>query len=229
MTLSIDGSTGEVFLGEVPVVPRQWSSTSRAASSAGGRHELVKAVDRIMTHADKSRRLRVRANADTPADATRARKMGAEGIGLCAPSTCSSASGSTYVERLILAENDEDRKTALDALLPLQRKDFIRILEAMDGLPVTIRLLDPPLHEFLPDLTELAVRVALPRSRASRSSPTCACCRGQAAARAEPDAGPARRAPRPGPSRPVRPAGARDRRGGLLPAAHGRAIRARRS
>jgi pyruvate,orthophosphate dikinase len=169
--LSINGSTGDVFLGEVPVVESNVvvyfeSGLEEALKDADEpTAELIKAVDRIMAHADKSRRLRVRANADTPPDAIRARNMGAEGIGLLRTEHMFLGERKTYVERLILAEDEDDRKTALEALLPLQRKDFIRILEAMDGLPVTIRLIDPPLHEFLPDLTELAVRVALAEAK----------------------------------------------------------------
>ena len=170
-TISIDGTTGEVFLGEVPVMPSAIVTYFEAGLEAGlegadePTAELIKAVDRLMQHADKARRLRVRANADTPADAIRARHMGAEGVGLLRTEHMFLGERKTYVERLILADDEADRKEALDALLPLQRKDFIRILEAMDGLPVTIRLIDPPLHEFLPDLTELAVRVALAESR----------------------------------------------------------------
>jgi pyruvate, orthophosphate dikinase len=169
--ISIDGTTGEVFLGEVPVMPSAIVTYFEAGLEAGlqgadeSTAELIKAVDRLMQHADKARRLRVRANADTPADAIRARHMGAEGVGLLRTEHMFLGERKTYVERLILADDEADRKEALDALLPLQRKDFIRILEAMDGLPVTIRLIDPPLHEFLPDLTELAVRVALAESR----------------------------------------------------------------
>ena len=169
--LSIDGSTGEVFLGEVPVkdspVVRYFELGLEQAmvdldeSTA----ELVRAVDRLMRHADAKRRLRVRANADTPEDAARARRMGAEGIGLLRTEHMFLGERRTYVERLILAESQDEREEALQALLPLQRKDFIRILEAMDGLPVTIRLIDPPLHEFLPDLTELSVRVAVAEAR----------------------------------------------------------------
>src|SRR5512135_422886 len=122
-----------------------------------------------MSHADDVRRLRVRANADTPEDAARARRMGAQGIGLCRTEHMFLGERRQYVERLILADSDEEKRAALDALLPLQRKDFIRILQAMDGLPVTIRLLDPPLHEFLPDRTELAVRVALAEARGERN------------------------------------------------------------
>jgi pyruvate,orthophosphate dikinase len=127
--------------------------------------ELIRAVDRIMQHADGVRRLRVRANADTPPDAVRSRHMGAEGIGLLRTEHMFLGERKTYVERLILAEDEKDREAALRALLPLQRKDFMRILEAMDGLPVTIRLIDPPLHEFLPDRTELAVRVAVAEAK----------------------------------------------------------------
>jgi pyruvate, orthophosphate dikinase len=169
--ISIDGTTGEVFAGEVPVVPsavvNYFESGLDVALEGVDEEtaELIRAVDRVMQHADKARRLRVRANADTPPDAVRARHMGAEGIGLLRTEHMFLGERKTYVERLILADEESDREEALAALLPLQRKDFIRILEAMDGLPVTIRLIDPPLHEFLPDLTELAVRVALAESR----------------------------------------------------------------
>ena len=127
--------------------------------------DLVKAVDRIMTHADERRRLGVRANADTGEDSARARRFGAEGIGLCRTEHMFLGERRQLVERLILAEDDAERQAALDALLPLQRGDFVEILEAMDGLPVTIRLIDPPLHEFLPDLTDLSVKVALAERR----------------------------------------------------------------
>ncbi|MBU6246090.1 MAG: pyruvate, phosphate dikinase [Actinomycetales bacterium] len=169
--LSIDGSTGEVFLGEVQVkdspVVRYFEAGLEAAVEGvdEATAELVRAVDRLMRHADAKRRLRVRANADTPEDAARGRRMGAEGIGLLRTEHMFLGERRTYVERLILAESADERESALTALLPLQRKDFIRILEAMDGLPVTIRLIDPPLHEFLPDLTELSVRVAVAEAK----------------------------------------------------------------
>ena len=169
--VSIDGTSGEVFLGEVPVVPSAIVTYFEAGLEAGldgtdeETAELIRAVDRLMKHADRSRHLFVRANADTPEDAKRARNMGAQGIGLLRTEHMFLGERKTHVERLILADDEAERKEALEALLPLQRKDFIRILEAMDGLPVTIRLIDPPLHEFLPDLTELAVRVALAESR----------------------------------------------------------------
>ena len=113
--------------------------------------ELVAAVARLMEHADATRRLAVRANADTPEDAARARRFGAQGIGLCRTEHMFLGERRQLVERLILAETDEEQEKALAELLPLQREDFVGIFEAMDGLPVTIRLIDPPLHEFLPD------------------------------------------------------------------------------
>ena len=164
--VSIDGTTGQVFLGEVAVVPSPVARYFDEGIDSALDHSdedstpLVKAVDRIMRHADKVRRMRIRANADTPPDAQRARRMGAEGIGLLRTEHMFLGDRKQYVEKLILSATAEEREAALSALLPLQRKDFIRILEAMDGMPVTIRLIDPPLHEFLPDLTELSVRVA---------------------------------------------------------------------
>ncbi len=159
--LSIDGSSGEVYLGEVAVedspVVRYFEGTEPA--DAPQADELVRCVDRLMQTADGRRRLGVRANADTTDDAARARRFGAEGIGLCRTEHMFLGDRRTYVERLILAETATEQEQALAELEPLQRADFEQLLEAMDGLPVTIRLIDPPLHEFLPDLTELAVRV----------------------------------------------------------------------
>ncbi len=173
--ISIDGSTGAVFAGEVAVVPspvaRYFEEGLDEALTGVDEHtsELISAVDRIMTRADEVRRLKVRANADTREDARRARRMGAQGIGLLRTEHMFLGERRQLVERLILASEDAEREEALKALLPLQRKDFIRILEAMDGLPVTIRLIDPPLHEFLPDRTELAVRVARAEERGEDS------------------------------------------------------------
>ncbi|GGM65806.1 pyruvate, phosphate dikinase [Thermopolyspora flexuosa] len=163
--ISIDGSTGAVYLGEVPVVPSAVVEYFEGKGDTSD--ELVAAVDRILRHADSVRRLAVRANADTPEDAARARRFGAQGIGLCRTEHMFLGERRKLVEDLILASTDEERQAALDALEPLQRRDFIGILEAMDGLPVTIRLIDPPLHEFLPDLTELSVKVALAGEQAS--------------------------------------------------------------
>ena len=127
--------------------------------------ELVEAVDRVLTHADDVRRMRVRANADTAEDARRARDRGAEGIGLCRTEHQFLGERRAYIERVVLAEGAEARQAALAELLPLQRQDFVELLEAMDGLPTTIRLIDPPLHEFLPDLTDLSVKVALAEAK----------------------------------------------------------------
>jgi pyruvate,orthophosphate dikinase len=157
--ISIDGTTGEVFAGEVPVVDSLVVRHFEGHDDV--EDELVTAVARIMEHADHARRLGVRANADTPGDAARARRFGAQGIGLCRTEHMFLGDRKALVENLILAETHEEQEKALAELLPLQRDDFVGILEAMDGLPVTIRLIDPPLHEFLPDYTDLSVEVAL--------------------------------------------------------------------
>src|SRR4051794_36619580 len=162
--LSIDGTTGAVYLGEVPVSPSEVVQYFEGSLDAKA-NDLVEAVDRLTRQADDVRRLKVRANADTPEDAERARRFGAAGIGLCRTEHMFLGDRRQLVEDLILATGDEERERALAALLPMQREDFIGILEAMDGLPVTIRLLDPPLHEFLPNLTELTVEIALAEER----------------------------------------------------------------
>ncbi|WP_328386932.1 pyruvate, phosphate dikinase [Streptomyces sp. NBC_00400] len=165
--VSIDGSTGKVYAGEVPVVPSPVVEYFEGRMHAGAEDadELVKAVHRIMAYADRVRRLRVRANADNAEDAARARRFGAQGIGLCRTEHMFLGERREMVERLILADTETDRDAALSQLLPLQKADFIELFESMDGLPVTVRLLDPPLHEFLPDITELSVRVALAEAR----------------------------------------------------------------
>ncbi|MEU8969026.1 pyruvate, phosphate dikinase [Streptomyces monashensis] len=165
--ISIDGSSGKVYLGEVPVVPSPVVEYFEGRMHAGAHDadELVEAVHRIMAFADRKRRLRVRANADNAEDALRARRFGAQGIGLCRTEHMFLGDRRELVERLILADTEAEREESLKALLPLQKKDFVELFSAMDGLPVTVRLLDPPLHEFLPDITELSVRVALAESR----------------------------------------------------------------
>ncbi|WP_328427785.1 pyruvate, phosphate dikinase [Streptomyces sp. NBC_00443] len=165
--ISIDGSSGKVYLGEVPVVPSPVVEYFEGRMHAGAQDadELVEAVHRIMAFADRKRRLRVRANADNAEDALRARRFGAQGIGLCRTEHMFLGERREMVEKLILADTEEVREAALSELLPLQKKDFVELFSAMDGLPVTVRLLDPPLHEFLPDITELSVRVALAESR----------------------------------------------------------------
>ncbi|MGX1370172.1 pyruvate,orthophosphate dikinase [Streptomyces canus] len=165
--ISIDGSSGKVYLGEVPVVPSPVVEyfEGRMHAGANDADELVEAVHRIMAFADRKRRLRVRANADNAEDALRARRFGAQGIGLCRTEHMFLGDRRELVERLILADTEAEREESLKALLPLQKQDFVELFSAMDGLPVTVRLLDPPLHEFLPDITELSVRVALAESR----------------------------------------------------------------
>ena len=167
--ISIDGTTGEVFAGEVPAVDslvvRHFEGDEDVTND-----ELVAAVARIMEHADRARRLAVRANADTPDDASRSRRFGAQGIGLCRTEHMFLGERKVLVENLILAESGAEQEKALAELLPMQRDDFVGILESMDGLPVTIRLIDPPLHEFLPDYTDLAVDVALHDERGKRDT-----------------------------------------------------------
>jgi pyruvate,orthophosphate dikinase len=167
--LSIDGTSGAVYLGEVPVIPSnvvQYFEGS-LAPDADDADDLVRAVDTIMSRADATRRLGVRANADNGPDCARARRFGAGGVGLVRTEHMFLGERRQLVENLILAETPEERQEALDALEPLQRGDFTEIFEAMDGQPVTVRLIDPPLHEFLPDLTDLSVKVALEGDKAS--------------------------------------------------------------
>jgi pyruvate,orthophosphate dikinase len=163
--ISIDGSSGTVYVGEVPVMASPVVEFFEGSLDAEA-DELVAAVARVMDHADASRRLGVYANADTGEDCARARRFGAGGVGLVRTEHMFLGERRQLVERLILADDAEGRQAALDALEPLQRGDFVDILKAMDGLPVTIRLIDPPLHEFLPDLTEISVKVALAEKEA---------------------------------------------------------------
>jgi pyruvate,orthophosphate dikinase len=138
-TITIDGGTGRVVIGEVPLVPPQ----------------INEDFETILGWADELRRLKVRANADTPEDAVKARDFGAQGIGLCRTEHMFMAEDRLPVVReMIMASGEDERRVALDELLPHQQADFEGIFEAMAGLPVTIRLLDPPLHEFLPPLEE---------------------------------------------------------------------------
>jgi pyruvate,orthophosphate dikinase len=148
--ITIDGATGEVMLGDVPTIPTQLSQQFQT----------------VLSWADELKSLRVRANADTPGDAENARRFGAEGIGLCRTEHMFfSDERIHHVRQMILARNEKERIEALNNLLPYQRSDFEKIFTAMDGLPVTIRLLDPPLHEFLPkkkrEISELATGLGL--------------------------------------------------------------------
>lgn len=142
--ITIDGATGEIMLGEIPMIEPQLSAEFQM----------------LLEWADEARKLGVRANADNPEDAKKAFEFGAGGIGLCRTEHMfMDAKRVPIVQNMILAENYEERNLALAELLPMQQGDFEGIFEAMQGLPVTIRLLDPPLHEFLPDMEELLVDV----------------------------------------------------------------------
>ncbi|MFN3453633.1 MAG: pyruvate, phosphate dikinase [Pseudobdellovibrio sp.] len=146
--ITLDGGTGEIYLGEVKTIEPK----------------LDGVFDRLMKIADNVRRLKVRTNADTPKDAKTARDFGAEGIGLCRTEHMFfGADRIDAVREMILADTKSEREKALDKLLPMQREDFYQLFKIMDGLPVTIRLLDPPLHEFLPhseeEVQELAKRI----------------------------------------------------------------------
>ena len=152
--ITIDGGTGRVFIGEVPLVPPQ----------------INEDFETILTWADQQRRLAVRANADNPEDAARAREFGAQGIGLCRTEHMFFGDRLPVVQEMILADSESARRAALDRLLPFQQSDFEGIFEAMAGLPVTIRLLDPPLHEFLPDESEATDEKLRARIRALRES-----------------------------------------------------------
>ena len=160
--ISIDGTTGNVYKGEVSVVASPVTSylEGRLSADSDEASPVVKAVDRILAHADSKRRLRVRTNADTPEDAIRARILGAEGVGLCRTEHMFLGARRSYVERLVLAENEDIQRSVIAEMEPLQRADFVGIMMAMSGLPVTIRLLDPPLHEFLPSLIQLSAVMA---------------------------------------------------------------------
>jgi pyruvate,orthophosphate dikinase len=143
--ITIDGSTGHVYAGDVPTVEA----------------EISQEMELLLTWADQVARLKVMGNADTPEDAQRARDFGAMGIGLCRTERMfNSTDRLPIVQEMILAETPEERRSALDRLLPIQRADFKGIFKAMKGLPVTVRLLDPPMHEFLPTAAQLELEIA---------------------------------------------------------------------
>ena len=157
--ITINGATGEVIPGRVPLVEASFSDE----------------FEQVLAWADKFRRLGVRTNADTPRDATRAREFGAEGIGLCRTEHMFFGEDRIgAMQEMILAEGTSGRRRALAKLLPMQRNDFVKIFRAMDGYPVTIRTLDPPLHEFLPKddagMKKLAKRMKLPVDRVRRTA-----------------------------------------------------------
>jgi pyruvate, orthophosphate dikinase len=162
--LSIDGTTGEVFAGEAPVTRSQvMRYLEGEVDPEGDCDDVVRAVHRLLTHADSVRRLGVRANADTGDDARAARRMGAQGIGLARTEHMFLGDRRALVEELVLANSQQERESVFERMLPLQVEDAVDLLSAMDGLPVVIRLLDPPLHEFLPERTELSIEIALAR------------------------------------------------------------------
>ena len=210
--ISIDGTSGEVYLGEVSVVPspvvRYFEGELSPDSGEAG--ELIRAVHRIMAHADARRRLGVLANADNGPDAARARRFGAEGIGLVRTEHMFLGERRQLIEDLILAETGEDRQRALAALETLQTGDFVEILTAMDGLPV-IDPHDRPAAARVPPRPHGPVGQGRPGGRQGHRQGEARARRGPQDARAEPDARPARRPARPGHPRPVRHAGPRDR------------------
>jgi pyruvate,orthophosphate dikinase len=148
--ITLDGSSGRVFKGDLPTIPSEIVRVLSGAM-APGQSRVYESFARLLGWADEARRLRVRANADTPQDARIARRFGAEGIGLCRTEHMFfEGDRITAMREMIVARDEAGRQRALDKLLPHQRNDFDGIFEAMNGFPVTIRLLDPPLHEFLP-------------------------------------------------------------------------------
>jgi pyruvate,orthophosphate dikinase len=154
-TITIDGGTGRVILGDVPLVAPKMDENFAT----------------VLGWADEFRRLRIRANADTPEDAAKAREFGAEGIGLCRTEHMFMAEDRLpLVRQMIMAGSEEERRRSLERLLPFQQGDFEGIFEAMAGLPVTIRLLDPPLHEFLPPLEEAETPEMAQRIRGLREA-----------------------------------------------------------
>ncbi|HID95213.1 MAG TPA: pyruvate, phosphate dikinase, partial [Candidatus Latescibacteria bacterium] len=152
--ISIDGTTGRVFLGEVPMIDPQ----------------MTPELSKLLSWADQVKRLGVWANADYPRDAARAREFGAEGIGLCRTEHMfMEQERLPIVQEMILSRDPEQRRAVLAKLLPLQREDFKGIFRVMSGLPVIIRLIDPPLHEFLPDHDELLIQVTQMRIKSPGS------------------------------------------------------------
>ena len=193
--ITLDGATGEVFVGAVAMIEPELSGDFAT----------------LMEWADKVRRMKVRANAETPLDAETARKFGAEGIGLCRTEHMFfDPERIGAVRQMILAETERGRRAALAQLLPFQRQDFIELFRIMAGLPVTIRLLDPPLHEFLPHSDEEIAEVAAVARRRCRRR--CSAARAELCG-SQPDARPSRLPPRHHLSRDLRDAGARHLRG----------------
>jgi pyruvate,orthophosphate dikinase len=163
--ITIDGFDGSVYIGDLLLEPPPLRRAVEGDAEAR-QEKIWKAFEAFMSRADEVRRLRVRANADTPQQAANARSRGAEGIGLCRTEHMFLGEERVAAVRtMIFADTPEEEQEAYEALTPLQRGDFVGIFEAMDGLPVTVRLLDPPLHEFLPNHVDMAVAVARAEER----------------------------------------------------------------
>ena len=168
--ISIDGSTGAVFLGSVPVVASPVTSYLQGEIANADFTPVISAVDQFLRYADAVRSMSVRTNSDTPEDSVVARRLGAEGIGLTRTEHMFLGERRHFIEELVLAEEDEKRSAIIAEMEKLQFADFTGIFQAMDGLPVTIRLLDPPLHEFLTDRTTLAVKIAVQEAKGEVTS-----------------------------------------------------------
>ncbi len=171
--ISIDGSTGEVMAGAIPTIPSEVLQVLLQKSMSSVNSEVYKRYESLMAWADRNRRLKVRTNADQPDQSATARAFGAEGIGLCRTEHMFFEEDRIdSVREMILADDEAGRRKALARLLPIQRSDFIGIFEVMDGYPVTIRTLDPPLHEFLPHedeaIGQLAAQTGVPVERYQR-------------------------------------------------------------
>ena len=158
--ISIDGTTGVIYAGAVPVVPSPVTTYLQGNLKASEYSPVIYAVDQFLRYADAVRVMGVRTNADTPEDAATARRLGAEGIGLTRTEHMFLGERRSLVEALVLTDEESERREIIAEMEKLQFADFLGIFKAMDGLPVTIRLLDPPLHEFLTDRTTLAVNIA---------------------------------------------------------------------
>jgi pyruvate,orthophosphate dikinase len=168
--VSIDGTTGEVIEGELPTIPSEVIQVLVQKTKKTEESRIYQQFSELMSWADKHRKIGVRTNADTPADAAVARSFGAEGIGLTRTEHMFfEGDRIDAVREMILAEDSQGRKKALAKIMPMQKEDFIGIFEAMEGLPVTIRFLDPPLHEFLPhgdkEIEELAAQMGVETDR----------------------------------------------------------------
>jgi pyruvate, orthophosphate dikinase len=163
--ITIDGFTGKVYEGQLDLADSP-IERARAGDAEARKEKIWRAYERFMARADEARRLRVRANADTPTQSANAIERGAEGIGLCRTEHMFLGEERVAAVRtMIFATTSEEEQSAYETLLPLQRDDFVGIFREMDGKPVTVRLLDPPLHEFLPNQVDLAVAVAVAKEK----------------------------------------------------------------